>query len=125
MDPEIKTEWIKRLKSGDYVQGQERLKRTMEFKGQPECSYCCLGVLCDILQDKGLGEWNGDEFALDREIFKSNYDYETDYTLEGELSSAALVFVGMNNHEQQALISMNDSEGKDFDAIAEVIQAEL
>ena len=37
--------WTDALRSGEYTQGQERLK-TINPDGS--CSHCCLGVLCEI-----------------------------------------------------------------------------
>src|SRR5690606_7791757 len=40
MNNEVKQEWVKRLRSGQYKQGRNSLRQ-----GD---SYCCLGVLCDL-----------------------------------------------------------------------------
>ncbi len=41
MDPELKAQWVKALRSGEYRQGRELLKSSAG-------AFCCLGVLCDI-----------------------------------------------------------------------------
>jgi len=46
---EIRTEWLKRLRSGEIQQTKEKL-------GSPEGSRCCLGVLCDIAVEQGVIE---------------------------------------------------------------------
>ena len=46
LKPEVKEKWLAALRSGNYKQTQNRLKRNDTF--------CCLGVLCDI---SGQGEW--------------------------------------------------------------------
>jgi hypothetical protein len=46
MDTEMKTKWVAALRSGDYQQGKSRLRK-VELDGSE--SYCCLGVLCDIV----------------------------------------------------------------------------
>jgi hypothetical protein len=43
--PEVKSEWLSRLRSGNYPQGMTYLR----WKGQ----YCCLGVLCEIAEEQG------------------------------------------------------------------------
>jgi hypothetical protein len=43
--PEVKAEWLTRLRSGNYPQGTTYLR----WKGK----YCCLGVLCEIAQEQG------------------------------------------------------------------------
>lgn len=46
MDPVLKAEWIDALTSGEYPQGNHYLNKDGKF--------CCLGVLCELLVDKGL-----------------------------------------------------------------------
>ena len=40
MNPEIRARWAAALRSGDYEQGRDNLRRGDKF--------CCLGVLCDL-----------------------------------------------------------------------------
>ena len=48
MNDEIKAEWVRRLRSGDYVQATGTL-------GVPVSNQrCCLGVLCDIAVEQGV-----------------------------------------------------------------------
>lgn len=49
MNPEWKAPWVSALRSGTYSQGHRRLRRLESF--------CCLGVLCDLFIEKGLGTW--------------------------------------------------------------------
>lgn len=44
--PEVKAEWTRRLRSGEYPQGHTYLKNDM--------GYCCLGVLCDMAEEEGV-----------------------------------------------------------------------
>ena len=48
MKKDIKDEWVRRLRSGDYEQGQGYLR----FGDK----YCCLGVLCDMAVEAGVIE---------------------------------------------------------------------
>lgn len=53
-DQEIMREWVRRLRSGGYRQGRNRLRLNDEF--------CCLGVLCDLAVDRNvidapMSEW--------------------------------------------------------------------
>jgi hypothetical protein len=51
MDPDIKDEWVSRLRSGDYEQTTGQLR-------DEENGRCCLGVLCDIYAEQNEdGEW--------------------------------------------------------------------
>lgn len=49
MDAELKAKWIAALRSGEYKQGNGRLRDGDK--------YCCLGVLCDV---SGAGRWQDD-----------------------------------------------------------------
>ncbi len=46
MNPNIKTRWVERLRSGEYKQGQGYLHVGDKF--------CCLGVLCDMAVEEGI-----------------------------------------------------------------------
>lgn len=58
----FRDEWLAALRSGKYKQGKDAL-RTADNK------FCCLGVYCDILQEKGYGEWEVD-YAAKKHRFK-------------------------------------------------------
>lgn len=49
MDPEIKEQWLVALRSGRYQQTKSRLR--------DETGFCCLGVLCDVIEPDG---WRDD-----------------------------------------------------------------
>lgn len=51
MKPEIKAEWLRRLRSGEYTQGKKRLRVTTA-KGEER--YCCLGILCEMAVEQGV-----------------------------------------------------------------------
>lgn len=51
MNPDIKAKWIEALRSGKYKQGRGYL-RTIDG------GYCCLGVLCDVMDSSEWGESN-------------------------------------------------------------------
>jgi hypothetical protein len=48
VNPEIKAEWQRRLRSGEYKQGRGALYR------QETDEYCCLGVLCRIAEEASI-----------------------------------------------------------------------
>ena len=54
IDADIKDKWLEALRSGAYNQTTSRLKRRDE---QGAMYYCCLGVLCDIVDPEG---WDDD-----------------------------------------------------------------
>jgi len=49
MNPEVKEKWVKALRSGEYKQGREYLRK--------DDKYCCLGVLCDIYSKAKNTKW--------------------------------------------------------------------
>jgi hypothetical protein len=48
MKPEIKAEWLDALRSGEYQQASGKL-----YDAQTG-GYCCLGVLCDLAERRGI-----------------------------------------------------------------------
>lgn len=50
MKTEIKQAWLDALRSGAYQQGTGALRIAGE--------HCCLGVLCDLHAQAGLGQWD-------------------------------------------------------------------
>lgn len=84
MNPEIKSNWLKALRSGTYRQAHEEL---IESNG----SLCCLGVLAAICST------NPEEFEKKR-----------DPGCPGELNETFLFEVGLTKADQMELIQMND-----------------
>jgi hypothetical protein len=87
MNKTIKKKWIEALESDKYRKGKGRLKSN-------DGSYCCLGVLCDIL-DKG--EWT------------HHYDYkyqETNYPTYLPPKLASAIHLSINT--QFELSRLND-----------------
>jgi hypothetical protein len=129
MDKELKQEWIKRLESGVYEQAQETLRAyDLDEEGNETgvASYCCLGVLCDVLKDQGLGDWDRSRFGIDPGVFRvEDEDLSYDYVLDGELNYSVRNYIGMSAEQEQTLITMNDTESLGFDEIAEFIRTEL
>lgn len=56
MNSAIKAQWLAALRSGEYEQGQHKLRDGNAM--------CCLGVLCDIAAKAGIGAWNEEEFII-------------------------------------------------------------
>lgn len=50
MNERIKSLWVAKLRSGEYKQGNQRLKTGNNF--------CCLGVLCDIYLQEHGEQWD-------------------------------------------------------------------
>jgi hypothetical protein len=67
MDQELKTRWTTALRSGEYAQGYGALRKPAEEEGRPD-EFCCLGVLCDIVNPEG---WS---LKAGRYQFESGYE---------------------------------------------------
>jgi len=50
---EIRSEWVRALRSNEYKQGRKRLRVDDKF--------CCLGVLCDLAAQAGLAKWESSD----------------------------------------------------------------
>ena len=103
MDPEIKEDWVEALRSGEFVQGHDRLDW--------DDAQCCLGVLCDILDIP----WQASELLGARE-----YDGDA-----STLARSVAVAAGIDKRAECFLIRLNDDFKVTFDQIADWIEAHL
>ncbi len=85
--------WVDALRSGEYPQGLRRLRST--DPAEPT-KYCCLGVADEVCKLK-----NSDN---------------------GSLNPAQRLKLGINRDHQGELISGNDSLGKTFQELADMIE---
>lgn len=110
IDPEVKEDWLRALRSGAFRQAIGELHHiphlTFDEGGRSD-GYCCLGVLCAIM---------GQE-QPDGKIRK--------YAREGEeLSERFRDDIGLDKSAETTLIHMNDY-GDSFDNIAAWIEKNL
>lgn len=104
MKPELKENWIKALRSGKYIQTSNYLR--------VNDGYCCLGVLCDVLDPKRWGE-------------KDDYGVTHYSSCRSELNFDLLTDVKLPGKIQTKLIDMNDIFRKNFNEIADWIEENL
>lgn len=110
-------QWTAALRSGKYKQGKNFLRQGDYF--------CCLGVLCDLIDSKEWRVLGADEYA----------DAEYDVIGEaqpvhvfGSRGNTQMVpeplasLIGLDSDSQDVLAQLNDS-GKSFAEIADVIDA--
>lgn len=90
MTPETKTKWIDALRSGEFQQGRYAL-----YNNQSD-TYCCLGVLCKVLNIPDI-----------------NVNSEQGYS----------VLADTHKVNTFAYMTMNDQEQKSFLEIADHIEA--
>lgn len=111
MKKSLKDKWITSLRSGDYKQGQGRLRNNKD-------EHCCLGVLCRVSGLKG-------RFDLIEDCYE--FDGNPD-----SLSGALQERFGLDNKEISHLLDLNDGHygasfdrwvpGKSFTEIADWIE---
>ena len=111
--------WVKALRSGDYHQGEGRLRKNDSF--------CCLGVACDIFIKAG-GELKVTQVAHVSEHINIYSYNETAYVLPDVVQA----WLGLDNEHGYfgdidadgiALTDMND-DLIPFDEIADTIESE-
>jgi hypothetical protein len=107
---EIKTEWLKRLRSGDITQTQRVLGRT-------DGSRCCLGVLCDIAVEEKVVQKQ-----VSPEISRITYNFNSEFTPLTVMTWAWLNSKdGSITTKGTSLADINDS-GTSFSTIADIIE---
>jgi hypothetical protein len=111
MNPQIKQKWLNALRSGEYQQTQERLRK--------EDGFCCLGVLCDLYIKENNVEWQHNEV--------DGYLYEKNSTV---LPLSVIEWAGVEDHNPninnrtETLARLND-KGSTFEQIANLIEEQL
>lgn len=102
----IKRDWCKALRNNSYRQGKGKLRKGDQF--------CCLGVLCDI---------------IDKTKWKIINNINKLYNYEGADNNEFLTHslrkrVGLSFFQMNMLMRLNDS-GKSFEYIANVIEKQI
>lgn len=109
MKKDIAEKWVAALRSGKYKQVRENMRRYRHGEGY---SYCCLGVLTDIVCTK--------EERADEAMFMDEYG---DGYLNPTISDRCSVNTSASGIAKKILVKMNDEDGKSFEEIADCIEA--
>jgi hypothetical protein len=124
VNTEIKTKWVKALRSGEYEQTKACLNDGVGM--------CCLGVLTDLYRQEKGGEWGPSTLGSDMKILSGIKGEETS-VLPAEVTSWAEVdqrtvhiFAGPRDNldlgrDWVSLANLND-EGLTFSQIADIIE---
>lgn len=134
MNPGIKAEWVRRLRSEEYLQTQGRLREVGDH-GQPD-SYCCLGVLCEYAVDAGVippavaSPWLGGSMQYGDQSDTSTSDLPDTVKRWADLDNPEVSINYPGNDEADVadyydLATVNDDLGYDFNKIADLIEAQL
>ena len=119
MNPEVKTAWLAALRSGEYAQTKQRLRRE-----GPDGGFCCLGVLTDLFIEAGASDGPGWEMS------PSQYGVyrfcHTCVSLSDPVRQWADMEYDIRSDENivYTLANMNDS-GSTFAQIADYIEENL
>lgn len=113
MDEDTKKKWVAALRSGKYEQGRGLLRNK-------EDRYCCLGVLCDVIDPT---KWSPDSTG-----FTHGYE-ESDVALPSDVVKVA----GLTSNDPEiaveygvtSLITLNDAHHWTFEQIADIIEKQL
>lgn len=112
MDPEVKARWVAALRSGDYEQGAHAL-RTNDNR------YCCLGVLCDVVDPAGWSSGGGHRCGINSYL-PSSVAREVGLSTRPEVPDPRGEFGG----DRVGLDILNDSSYS-FAQIADLIEEHL
>jgi hypothetical protein len=138
MNPEIKQQWLSALRSGEYKQAKGKLRKKKEKLEQylsPEATYCCMGVLCDILKHRVQGKWENDCFVSCSDRKETVPTLDIDYVAETTINSLSISREMLEQHlspkdrnslhpqkEMYYLSDLNDDVGLSFTQIADLIE---
>lgn len=117
MNPELKAKWVAALRSGDYKQTKGALKKIIytynrgSFVEKEEYAFCCLGVLCDIVD---RSKWRNSEF--DSIIYEFSDEHSSSINIRGPLRQE--IGESILNYT----LNMNDSYSFNFHKIADWIE---
>lgn len=95
MNTEIKVKWLEALRSGKYKQRRRKLK---DNTSNPP-TYCCLGVLCEVM--------------------------EVESKSKGYPDDEILMKAGLDTDDARDLARWNDAYGRTFEELAEYIEKNL
>lgn len=104
MNVELKAKWVEALRSGKYKQGKNHLRNKDD-------TFCCLGVLCDIVNETKWKPYANDYYYYDEGLSLSSA------TIPPKLRKE----VGLDSYMQYKAMRMND-RGCPFTKIADMIE---
>lgn len=135
LKPEIKARWVAALRSGDYTQGQNVLRKQTTAGVQ----HCCLGVLMEIALEDGIVTRITDDASLGTAIWTDGPGWQ----LSAMPSSPAVVEWALGSFDRDAninavsnltvvlndgdhsLTGINDAGKHSFSDIADLIEEQL
>lgn len=133
-DPELKARWLEALRSGEYKQSDSRLRNPTADGG---FAYCCLGVLCNLIDPDGWGvkytsSWwhdrdpcSGETRGRDRSVLPSSLARRIFEYPEG-IRTPSLTAVRIESYDdgREHIAGLNDA-GMTFADLADLIEEYL
>lgn len=114
MDKTWKRKWVKALRSGEYIQGTGTLCQYDREQGS--LTFCCLGVLTDIVDPDS---WEGEDDLRNSRLSNIYYGNEQD----NHIPAAITMVTALEDGYQRALVNLNDTKGMTFNEIADWIES--
>ena len=122
MNPRIKQRWLEALRSGEYKQTTGNLQNSDGF--------CCLGVLCDLhAKERGMNwvrQTDGYELYGETQILPlsvqewAGLDNDIGGLVDFEYEGDGVMYV-----KSESLPEINDTWNKNFNEIADLIEAQI
>lgn len=117
MNAELKAKWVEALRSGKYKQTQGVLRSSANH-------FCCLGVLCDIVDPHAWGTLDTVETQVNgKDVSKRARGWGADEN-RTSLAIETNRRTGLDATYENTLIALND-DGKPFSVIADYIERHL
>jgi hypothetical protein len=113
MNPEVKAEWVKALRSGEY-------KQTKNLLHKVGGGFCCLGVLCELAVKAGVIP----AASRDKDDDPSAWFYEGEESVTPGRVDRWAGITGADSGTVDGLVAANDG-GIKFPAIADMIEERL
>lgn len=108
MNQDIKQRWVSALRSGEFEQGTDNLRKGNKF--------CCLGVLCELAVEDGV--IGPPELSWEStEIYGYGKSEEQKYTNTGELPEAVAKWAGLV--DEYTYDEFDDQPIPDVDPVAD------
>jgi hypothetical protein len=128
MDGDIREQWLKDLRSGNFQQTNGTLAKTQDGR---KYEYCCLGVLgmrCGLLEKQDDGELGSGTIYKKAKKGMNGYLAKPKLFDSFSASNTALKFRGrpiLSVKAQKKLAEMNDTDGSNFRKIADWIEKNI
>lgn len=138
MNPEVKEKWVNALRSGEYKQCRNTLRKpdTKGFNYKSHYRHCCLGVLSDLfvpeVKWKGMDYIEGLEGSYEKDYLHSfvveKAGFEPDEIEDGDPRVPRSVDIEGDNGKVKhvprgtTLSKLNDNVNYSFEEIAKVIE---